>query len=185
METDMKKYLLSLIVVISVAQAEATTTLDKAIVECSISTQSKFEEISLNYIQTQDADERIFSDYIMKYTYGELEGVASDIFGRHPQLTETIFTSANANGDGVIANGRGDYQMIMNFDHSQVVVSLLYVGQDQDNFATYEMSFEGEGPAYEITVDRVDEKLRNSEHYNSGDNLLCVSHFNLDEFVTQ
>ena len=181
----MKKYLLSLIVVISVAQAEATTTLDKAIVECSISTQSKFEEISLNYIQTQDADERIFSDYIMKYTYGELEGVASDIFGRHPQLTETIFTSANANGDGVIANGRGDYQMIMNFDHSQVVVSLLYVGQDQDNFATYEMSFEGEGPAYEITVDRVDEKLRNSEHYNSGDNLLCVSHFNLDEFVTQ
>lgn len=180
----MKKYVLSLIVLMSVAQAEATSTLDKAIVECSISTQSKFEEISLNFVQTQDADDRIFSDYIMKYTFGELEGASSDIFGRHPQLTETIFTSANAGSDGVIANGQGDYQMIMNFEHSQVIVNLIYLGQDQDDFATYEMSFEGEGPAYEITLERVDEKLENSEHYRSGDNLRCVSHFNLDDFVT-
>ena len=121
---------------------------------------------------------------MLDYTEGELDGRTSDIFGRHEQVRDRIFTSANASEDGVIATGAEDYQMIMLFDHSEVVVNLEYQGRDQDNFPTYSMSFAGEGPAYELTVQRVQEKLAASEHYNRFDNPLCVSHFNLNEFVT-
>ena len=181
----MKKYALSLAALMFATQAQATAILEKAIVECTISSQNIFEQISLNFVQTQDADQNIYEDYVLDHTYGELEGRSSDIFGRHEQVRERIFTSANADADGVIARGAESYSMIMRFEHSEVIVNLDYEGQDQDNFPTYTMSFEGDGPAYEITIAKVQEKLADSEHYNRFDNPLCVSHFDLNEFVTQ
>lgn len=181
----MKKYALSLAVLMFTVQAQATSILERAIVECTISSQNVFEEISLKFVQTQDADQNVYEDYVLDYTFGELEGASSDIFGRHEQVRERIFTSANASADGVIARGAEDYSMIMRFDHSEVIVHLAYEGQDQDNFPTYTMFFEGEGPAYELVVDKVQDRLADSEHYNRFDNPLCVSHFDLNEFVTQ
>ena len=180
----MKKYALSLAVLFLAAQAQATSVLERAIVECTISSQSVFEELSLKFVQTQDADQNVYEDYVLDYTFGELEGNSSDIFGRHEQVRERIFTSSNANEDGVIARGARDYAMIMRFDHSEVIVNLAYEGQDQDDFPTYTMSLDGEGPAYEITVAKMQDKLADSEHYNRFDNPLCVSHFDLNEFVT-
>ncbi len=181
----MKKYLLSTLIMIAATQAQATTTLEKNIVECTISSNAAFEEIILKNVQTEDADNNIYEDYVLDYTFGEMFGDSVDIIGRHEQVRNRIFTSANANGDGVIANGSRDYVMIAQYDHSELIVHLTYEGQDQDNFPTYTMSFEGEGPAYELVVERVQDVLADSEHYGRYDNPLCTSHFDLDEFVTQ
>ena len=181
----MKKYLAATLVMIFSLQAQATTTLERNIVECTIRSQNSFEEIILKHLQTEDADSNIYENYVLDYTFGELHGDSVDIIGRHEQVRHRLFTSANAEGDGVIREGRGDYVMIAQFDHSELIVNLSYVGQDQDDFPTYNMSFDGGGPVLELVVERVDDVLRDSEHYNPGDDLLCVSHFDLDEFVTQ
>ncbi len=181
----MRKYLALIIALSFSFEAQSTSILERNLAECTISSNSTFEEIILKYVETQDADDYIYQDYVLDHTFGELEGESSDILGRHEQIRQRFFTSANAEGDGVIRDGRGDYLMIAQFEQSEFVVALEYVGQDQDDFPTYNMSFDGYGPVFDLVMERVDEALYESEHYDVGDDLLCVSHFNLDEFVTQ
>lgn len=181
----MKKYLLLTIMLTTGLQAWATSTLEKNIVECTISTNTVFEEIILKHVQTQDADDYVYEDYVLDFTSGDILGESVDILGSHEQVRKRIFTSATAGADGVIASGSSDYVMIAQFDHSELIIKLVYEGRDQDNFATYSMYFEGEGPAYELVVSRVQSILGDSEHYGEFDSPLCVSHFDLDEFVTQ
>lgn len=185
MKYQMKKYLVGVLAVFITMQAEATTTLEKNIVECTISSNQVFEEIILKFVQTQDADDYVYEDYVLDYTFGEMSGDSVDIIGAHEQIRHRLFTSAIADGDGVIANGREDYVMIAQYEHSELIVHLTYEGQDQDDFPTYTMSFEGEGPVYELVVERVQDVLAESEHYNRYDNPLCTSHFDLNEFVSQ
>jgi len=189
----MKKHLLSLMILFAAANVQATTTTDEALVECTLTTGTSgdssftsFEELSLNLRQTQDADQNVFLDYVMKYTEGSLNSVESDIFGSHPQYTEVIFTSSNADSDGVVVTGEDSYRMTMNIDSSQINVDLIYRGQDQDDFATYEMVWSGYGPAYDITDAKITDKLAASEEYGNNNNpLLCVAHYDLHSFVTQ
>lgn len=181
----MKSYILSLLGILISLPAWGTSTLERNLAECSISTEDYFEEIILKFIQTEDADQNVYADYVLDYTYGDLFGESVDILGRHEQVRKRIFTSAMAEGDGVIALGQRDYQMITVFDHSEVVIQLDYVGQDQDDFSTYRMSLDGEGPAFELVEERLQDILADSEHYGRYDDPLCVTHFDLDEFVTE
>jgi|GEM_PF-2725143 len=210
----MKKQLLSLILIFAAANANATSTNDEAMVECTLTTGTSgltdnrgellypnFEELSLNFRTTQGASdidengdeiENIFYDYVMKYSVGNAnsgqrgESRESSIFGNHEEYTEVIFTSSNADSDGVVVTGRESYRMTMNIGSSQINVDLRYVGQDQDDFATYTMVWSGYGPAYGITDEKITERLAASEEYGDNDNpLLCVAHYDLDGFVTQ
>ncbi len=180
----MKKYLLAGLISMFAVQAEATSTLEENIVECTVSTSDFFEEIILKFVKTQDADDYVYEDYVLDHTYGEMSGTSVDLLGRHEQVRNRIFTTANADADGVLAVGSRSYEMITQFDHSELIISLNYQGLDQDDFSTYEMTFDGSGPVYELVVERVQDILADSELYERYDNPLCVSHFNLDDFVT-
>lgn len=182
----MKKMILTSMVFLAASfEAQATSTLERNIVECTISTSDIFEELILKSVEVQDADNYVYESYVLDHTWGEMEGVSSDIFGRHEQVRSRIFTTANAEADGVIADGARDYVLISQYEHSELIIKLIYEGLDQDDFPTYSMYFEGGGPAYDIVVSSVQDILAESEHYNRFDAPLCTSHFNLDEFVTQ
>lgn len=176
--------LLILLVFLSSQAAEATSVLERNLVECTLSAQPQFEELVLKRLQTQDGHNNIYEDYVLDFAFGDIYGTEVDILGAHEQVRQRIFTSANAEADGVIAAGRDDYQMITEFEHSRLVINLIYQGQNQNNFPTYTMSIEGQGPAFELVYERFGDLLADSEFYSRYDKPLCVSHFNLDEYIT-
>lgn len=181
----MKKYVIGALLTLVAFPALATSTLERNLAECTISTNGTFEEIVLKYIQTEDADMNVYSDYVLDYTQGDLYGASVDILGKHEQVRQRLFTSAMAEGDGVIGIDYRDYQMITVFNHSEVRINLAYEGRDQDDFATYTMSIDGYGPAYRLVKERVEDVLAQSEHYGRYDDPLCVTHFNLDDYISE
>ena len=164
-------------------KANATSTLERNLVECTISTNHIYEEIVLKSVTLEDGDFNKFHSYTLDLVSGDLDGYESDILGVHEQIRERIFTSANANSDGLYPVQRKDYQLITQFDRSELIVNLIYAGINQNGFTTYEMEIDGYGPVFNLVEDRFNRILDQSDHYEAYDRPLCVTHFNLDDFV--
>ena len=177
------KYLLILACLSFSIQAKATSVLERNLVECTISTYGAFEEIALKSVTLEDGDLNTFHSYTLDHLSGDLNAYETDILGAHEQVRDRIFTSANANNDGLYPDMGRDYQLITEFDHSELIVFLLYAGVNQYGFETYEIELDGYGPVFDLVFDRFHRILDRSDHYEAYDRPLCVTHFNLDDFV--
>lgn len=163
----------------------ATSVLERNLVECTISDQEYFAQFILKHVTTEDGDLNKYQSYTLDYVNGELYGYEADLLGVHEQLRDRIFTTANADADGVVYEGQNSYQMISEFRTSMVIVNLNYVGKDEYGFDKYEIDFDRRsyGPVFDLVFGKYQEILDGSEIYNAYDRPVCTSHFNLDEFV--
>jgi len=164
-------------------QAQATSVLERNLVECTISTLGVFEELALKSVTLEDGDLNTFHSYTLDHLSGDLNGYETDILGAHEQVRDRIFTSANANSDGLYPDAGQDYQLITEFDRSELIVFLLYAGVNQYGYETYEIELDGYGPVFDLVYERFHRILDRSDHYEAYDRPLCVTHFNLDDFV--
>ena len=161
----------------------ATSVLERNLVECTISDQNYYAEFILKHVTLEDGDLNTYQSYTLDYVNGELYGHEVDILGVHEQLRDRIFTTANADSDGVVNDGHNSYQMISEFRNSRVIIQLDYVGKNTNGFDSYEISLDGHGPVFNLVFDKYQEILDGSELYQAYDRPVCTSHFNLDDFV--
>jgi hypothetical protein len=163
--------------------SKATSVLERNLVECTISTNHIYEEIILKSVTLEDGDFNTFHSYTLDHVSGDLHGYETDILGAHEQVRDRIFTSANANSDGLYPDYGSDYQLITQFDHSELIVNLNFAGVNQHGFETFEIELDGYGPVFDLVFERFHRILDRSDHYQAYDRPLCVTHFNLDDFV--
>ena len=121
----------------------ATSVLERNLVECTISDHNYYAEFILKHVTLEDGDLNTYQSYTLDYVNGELYGHEVDMLGTHEQLRDRIFTTANADADGVVTDGPSSYQMISEFRNSRVIIQLDYAGKDINGFDRYEISLDG------------------------------------------
>jgi len=178
-----KLSLFTILLATTFQSAFATSVLERNLVECAINTRPDFQEIILKSVTLEDGDLNTFHSFTLDHVQGDLTGLETDILGAHEQVRDRIFTSTNANSGGLYPEHVRDYQLITEFDRSELIVNLLFAGVNQYGFETYEMEIDGYGPVFELVYAKFHSLLDRSNQYEAYDRPLCVTHFNLDDYT--